>query len=153
MTDPTFGPGASGYGKRFAASYADQASARFFKDFAYPSLFSEDPRYYRVAHGSTGRRLLHPIEHALVAHTDHGNVMFNFTEWLGTASSIALSNTYHPGNRRGFAPAASTFGFSLANDIGFDELREFWPEIARKFRLPFRAETAPNAPLPRLETR
>jgi hypothetical protein len=143
-TDPTFGQGMSGYGKRFGASYADQASARFFKDFLYPSIFSEDPRYYRLGEGSTRNRLFHPIEHALVAHTDHGNRMFNFSEWLGTASAIALSNTYHPGNARGFAPAARTFGYSFGNDIGFDELREFWPEIARKFKLPFRSETPPN---------
>jgi hypothetical protein len=152
-TDPTFGPGVSGYGKRFGASYADQASVRFFKDFAYPSIFSEDPRYYRLAHGSTRRRLLHPIEHALVAHTDHGNPMFNFSEWLGTASTIALSNTYHPGNKRGFAPAAEAFGISFGNDIGFDELREFWPEIAHKFKLPFRSETLPNDSGPTPETR
>jgi hypothetical protein len=143
-TDPTFGQGMSGYGKRFGASYADQASVRFFKDFAYPSIFSEDPRYYRLAHGSRRSRFLHPIEHAIVAHTDHGNPMFNFSEWLGTASTIALSNTYHPGNKRGFAPAAEAFGLSFGNDIGFDELREFWPEIAHKFKLPFRAEALAN---------
>jgi hypothetical protein len=152
-TDPTFGQGMSGYGKRFAASYADQASVRFFKDFAYPSIFSEDPRYYRLGRGSRRSRLLHPIEHALVAHTDHGNLMFNFSEWLGTASTVALSNTYHPGNARGFAPAASAFGFSFGNDIGFDELREFWPEIARKLKLPFRAETLPNDSEPTSETK
>jgi hypothetical protein len=152
-TDPTFGQGMSGYGKRFGASYADEASGRFFKDFAYPSIFSEDPRYYRLAHGSTRSRILHPIEHVLVAHTDHGNSMFNFSEWLGTASAIALSNTYHPGNKRGFAPAATAFGISLGTDIGFDELREFWPEIAHKFKLPFRSEIVPNDSEPTPETK
>jgi hypothetical protein len=63
--DPTFGQGAGGYGKRFAANFADQASSRFFKDFAYPSIFSKDPRYYRLAHGTVGRRLLHAVGHAL----------------------------------------------------------------------------------------
>ena len=45
--DPSFGQGASGYGKRFGANFTDQASFLFFKDFAYPAIFSEDPRYYR----------------------------------------------------------------------------------------------------------
>jgi hypothetical protein len=27
--------------------------------------------------------------------------------------------------------------------MGFDVLREFWPEISRKFRLPFRGESEP----------
>jgi hypothetical protein len=152
-TDPSFGSGMAGYGKRFGASYADEASGRFFKDFAYPSLFSEDPRYYRLAHGRTLTRILHPIEHVVVAHTDHGNTMFNFSEWLGTASAIALSNTYHPGNRRGFSPAAQAFGISLGTDIGFDELREFWPEIAHKFKLPFRSEALPPDSAPSSETK
>jgi len=142
--DPTFGQGTAGYGKRFGASFADQASFRFFKDFAYPWVFHEDPRYYRLIHGSSGRRLWHAIEHAFVARRDDGNRMPNVSEWLGTTSAVALSNMYHPGNERGFAPAAQQVGYNIAEDIGFDVLREFWPEIARKFRLPFRLEPIPD---------
>jgi hypothetical protein len=63
--------------------------------------------------------------------------MFNYSEWLGTASAVALSNAYHPGNQRGFAPAARLAGYSILTDMGYDTLREFWPEISRKFKLPF----------------
>ncbi len=142
-TDPSYGQGAEGYGKRFGAGYAGQATSRFFKDFAYPTIFSEDPRYYRLAHGSARRRLLHAMEHAVVAHRDNGKYMFNFSEWLGTASAVVLSNTYHPDNERGFSPAAQRVGYSVLQDMGFDVLREFWPEISRKFRLPFRGESEP----------
>jgi len=142
--DPTFGQGAAGYGKRFGASFADQTSFRFFKDFAYPFVFDEDPRYYRLIHGSSGTRLWHAIEHAFVARRDNGNRMPNVSEWLGTTSAVALSNMYHPGNERGFTPAAQQVGYNIAEDIGFDVLREFWPEIARKFRLPFRVEPIPD---------
>ena len=138
--DAPFGQGAAGYGKRFGAAYADQASFRFFKDFAYPSLFGEDPRYYRLGHGSGGKRFLHAIDHAFVAHRDNGNRMFNFSEWLGTASAVSLSNVYHPGNERGFVPSAEKVGINVGSDMGFDVLREFWPEISRKFKLPFRPE-------------
>lgn len=140
--DPSFGQGAAGYGKRFGASFADQASFKFFRDFAYPSIFSEDPRYYRLGRGNGGRRLLHAVGHAFLAYRDNGNRMFNFSEWLGTASVVTLSNVYHPDNQPGFAPAARQVGYSIVEDIGFDVLREFWPETARKFRLPFRAEAA-----------
>jgi hypothetical protein len=139
-TDPSYGQGAEGYGRRYGAEFAGQASSRFFKDFAYPWIFSEDPRYYRLAHGKAGRRLLHAVEHAVVAHRDDGTRMFNFSEWLGTTSTVVLSNTYHPDNRRGFAPAAERVGYSVLQDMGFDVLREFWPEISRKFKLPFRGQ-------------
>ena len=143
-SDRAFGQGAAGYGKRFGAEFADQTSSGFFKDFAFPSLFSEDPRYYRLLHGSTERRAFHAMEHAFVAHRDNGKHMFNFSEWLGTTSAVAVSNLYHPGNRRGFGPAAQRVGFSVLTDAGFDLLREFWPEISRKFKLPFRGQETAN---------
>jgi hypothetical protein len=149
-TDPTFGQGAAGYGKRFGATFAGQASGGFFKDFAYPTLFSQDPRYYRLQHASGGRRLLHALEHVFVAHRENGTHTFNASEWFGTASAVVLSNMYHPGNQRGFAPAARRVGYSLLQDAGFDVLREFWPDIARKLRLPFSGQQEPvnQAPAP-----
>lgn len=142
--DPSFGQGAAGYGKRFGADFADQAQSQFFKDFTYPSIFSEDPRYYRLAHGAARKRFLHAVEHSVVAHRESGTLMPNYSEWLGTASAVALSNVYHPGNQRGFAPAASRVGYAVATDVGFDVLREFWPEVARKFHLPFRDQHEPK---------
>ena len=143
--DGRFGQGAAGYGKRFGASFADQATFRFFKDFAYPAIFFEDPRYYRLIEGTGKQRFLHAIEHVVVARRDNGNRMFNFSEWLGTVSAISLSNVYHPGNERGFAPTAEGLGISLLNDMGYDLLREFWPEISHKFKLPFRSEPVAGA--------
>jgi hypothetical protein len=140
-SDPSFGQGAAGYGRRFAAEYMDQASSSFFKDFAYPWMFSEDPRYYRLARGSFRRRLFHAMAHAVVAHRDDGTRMFNFSEWLGTATTVALANTYHPDNERGLSPAGQRVAMGIAQDIGFDVLREFWPEISKKLKLPFRGQS------------
>ena len=152
-SDPSYGQGAEGYGRRFGAEFAGQASSRFFKDFAYPWIFSEDPRYYRLAHGRPRTRLLHALEHAVVAHRDNGKRMFNFSEWLGTATTVVLSNTYHPDAQRGFSAAAQRVTFSILQDAGFDVLREFWPEISRKFKLPFRGEPDPASPDPNAATK
>jgi hypothetical protein len=141
--DHSFGQGVPGYAKRFGASFTDQASSKFFTEFAYPAIFSEDPRYYRLGNGGAGKRFLHAVTHAVIAHRDNGKRMFNFSEWLGTTSAVVLSNTYHPDNERGFAPAAQAVASSVIQDVGFDVLREFWPEISRKFRLPFRDESDP----------
>lgn len=136
--DPSFGQGGLGYTKRFGANFTGQTVSRFFGDFLYPTVFSEDPRYYRMAQGSTRARLLHAMSHTVVAHRDNGKLMFNYTEWLATSSSLALNNLYHPGNQPGVAAAARNGAFNVLQDMGFDVLREFWPEIARKFNLPFR---------------
>ena len=136
--DPSFGQGGSGYVRRLGANFAGQTASRFFGDFLYPTIFTEDPRYYRMAHGSIRSRLFHAMSHTVVAHHDDGSLIFNYTEWLATGSSVALNNLYHPGNRPGVAAAARSGGFILLQDMGFDVLREFWPEIARKLKMPFR---------------
>ena len=53
---------------------------------------------------------------------------------------VALSNTYHPDSRRGFAPGAQRVAYIAVENMGFDILREFWPEIAHKLKLPFRGQ-------------
>ena len=103
--DPTFGQGAEGYGKRFGADFAGQTTWRFFTDFAYPTIFSEDPRYYRLIHGTGRQRFFHAVEHTFVAQRDSGKHMFNVSQWLGTATAVALNDAYHPGNQRGLTPA------------------------------------------------
>ncbi len=144
--DPTFGQGAEGYAKRFGADLASSVSSKFFKDFAYPALFREDPRYYRLGRGSSGKRLLHAAGHLFVAHRENGTRMFNYSEWLGSVSSAALSNVYHPGNSRGAANVAKMTAYNFAFDVGFDVLREFWPEISRKLKLPLRGEVLRTRP-------
>jgi hypothetical protein len=145
--DHSFGQGAAGYGKRYGAALTDQVSDGFFNTFLYPTVFREDPRYYRQLEGSTRMRMGHAISHVFVAQNDSGRKMVNFSEWFGRSSSVALSNLYHPGNRRGFEPSAVRVSLGVGSDIGFDVLREFWPEIVRKLKLPFRQrDYAPVAP-------
>jgi len=144
--DPAFGQGFGGYTRRFGANLADRTSSRFFKDFAYPTIFFEDPRYYRLGQGGTRHRLLHATEHLFVAHSPNGTRMFNYSEWLGTGSSVVLNNLYHPGNERGAGAMARRTGYRFAWDIGFDILREFWPDIAHKAKLPFRGAAKPDIP-------
>jgi len=139
-SEPSFGQGAAGYGRRFGANFADLASGSFFGDFVYPTIFAEDPRYYRLAHGGGRRRLLHALGHVFIANRENGTHMVNASHWFASASAVALSNTYHPDNQRGFAPAAQRVAYAAGENMGFDVLREFWPEIARKFKLPFRGE-------------
>jgi hypothetical protein len=142
--DPTFGQGAEGYGRRFGAAFADQVSGQFFGTFFYPTLLHEDPRYFRLGYGSKKKRLFHAINHTFVTHTDSGGHTFNFSEWLGQSSTTALGNLYHPGNHRGFQPAARGVAYSVGTDMGFDVLREFWPEVTKRLRLPFVVHTNPG---------
>lgn len=155
--DPSFGQGTRGYLRRYDAALVGNVSGEFFNTFLYPAIFHQDPRYYRLGQGPVHHRLAHAMRHIFVAHSDNGNLMFNFSEWMGTASSKALSNLYHPGNERGFGTTAQRAGMSITSDMAYDVLKEFWPEISRKCRLPFKrhdevvsvpATTAPVASAP-----
>src|SRR5258708_5142351 len=88
--DPSFGQGGEGYAKRLGAGYTDEVQFRFFKEFAYPTIFSEDPRYYRMGQGPVRRRFLHAVMHSVVADNDHSRPMFNVFEALGAINAGTL---------------------------------------------------------------
>jgi hypothetical protein len=138
--DPSFGQGAAAFGKRYSVAVADNIQSDFFGIFLFPSIFHQDPRYFRLGEGTVKMRMEHALAHRFVARSDSGHPMFNYSEWLGTASAKALGNLYHPGNPRGFGPTAGRVGLSIGNGIAWDVVREFWPELAHKFRLPFRTD-------------
>jgi hypothetical protein len=138
--DARFGQGAAGYSRRYSAAVGGSVTGDFFRTFLYPSLFHQDPRYYRVGEGTVRERAAHALAHRFVVRNNSGRLTLNYSEWLGKASSRAMNNLYHPGAPRGFAPAARSVGMSVAHDAAWDVLREFWPEIAHKLRLPFRID-------------
>ena len=135
--DKEWGQGAEGYGMRYGAAMLDRVSRNFFNKFFYPTVFHQDPRYYRRGYGSAGRRLRRAFMHTFVARSDDGNPTPNLSLWAGTVSTKALANLYHPGNSRGFGPTATRVGESLGVSMGFDVLKEFWPETVRALHLPF----------------
>jgi hypothetical protein len=143
--DKEWGQGAEGYGKRYAAAFTDRASRNFFGRFFYPTIFRQDPRYFRDGQGSAKGRFGHAMAHTFVARSDSGGSMPNLSLWAGTTSSVALANLYHPDRDRGFSPAAERVGTRLGVNMGMDILKEFWPEIVRTFRLPFRERELASA--------
>jgi hypothetical protein len=143
--DPSYRQGLAGYARRLAAGAADNATDDFFGIFLYPTLFHQDPRYYRVGHGTVQGRLGHALAHNFVTTSDSGKRVFNLSEWCTTVTGMVVTNLYHPDAPRGFGPSARRVGFSVANDMGWDVLREFWPEISHKFKLPFRTHDEDQA--------
>lgn len=120
-----YGQGAEGYGKRFAAKFADGRSSDFFTHAIFPSLLHQDPRYYYQGTGSVKSRVLHAIGSAFFTRTNSGLTAPNYSFLLGDLSSGALSNLYYPKANRGvglvFTNAAVGLGGRMAGNI----LREF----------------------------
>ena len=135
--EPKLGQGIEGYAKRYGLATTDQFSKGFFTTFLYPSIFNEDPRSYRMGKGPVRNRLIHAMSHIFVANRNSGAETFNFSEWFGLTSSVALRNLYHPDRLRGFQPAARRVEAGLVSDMGTDIFREFSPGISRKLKIPF----------------
>ena len=128
---PSFGQGAKGFGHRLVTNYADQAMGNMFTEGVFPVLLHEDPRYFRRGTGSIPSRALYALTRVIVTHKDAGGMRFNYSEWLGNASAVAISNAYYPDSR-----AISDNGTKLLMQVGTDAvsqvLKEFWPDIKRK---------------------
>jgi hypothetical protein len=148
-SEPGYGQGAAGYGKRFGAAFADGTIENYLTGAILPSLLRQDPRYFQSGHGTFWRRTWYAMSRNLVTRTDSGGEQFNYSEVVGGALSAVIStNTYHPKSRLVTTTTPGVLRFipsdrTLTNtakvwgtQYGYDTLtlvvKEFWPDIRRK---------------------
>ena len=98
-TNPTFGQGLKGYGKRYALAFADNTIENFMAGAIFPSALRQDPRYYQLGKGSFLHRVGYAALRVVITRSDSGKTQFNFSEFLGSGTAAAISNAYHPGPR------------------------------------------------------
>jgi hypothetical protein len=151
-SEPGYGQGAEGYGKRFASAFADGTIENFMVGSVFPSILHQDPRYYQLGKGSFLHRTGYAMSRSFVTKSDSGHAQFNFSEILGGMVSAAVStNTYHPKSFTTvhysatgmptyvFTPSDRTLGNTSkvwGTQLGYDTLtlvvKEFWPDVHRK---------------------
>ena len=128
-----YGQGAAGYGKRFAASFGDNAIENFMTGAILPSLLKQDPRYYQLGEGGFAHRTGYAVSRIFVTRSDSGHTQFNFSEIVGSAMSAAISTySYHPSEDRNLGNAGSVWGTQVGWDTVTTVVKEFWPDIHRK---------------------
>jgi hypothetical protein len=130
--NPSFGQGAAGYGQYLAAAYGDLAIGDYMTEGVFPSLFHQDPRYFRRGEGGGWSRLRYACSQIFLTHGDSGKTQFNFSEIIGNSTAVAISNAYYVDNRTA-GDAVAKLGTQLGVDMASNVLKEFWPEIQRKF--------------------
>jgi len=140
---PSFGQESSGYLRYLGTTYGNMAIGNFMREAIYPSLLHQDPRYFRRGAGSGWSRMGYAVSQILRTHTDSGGSMFNFSEVLGSATAAAISDAYYPG-RRTVGNAASKMGIQLVVGTAGNILKEFWPDLSRKFIRKGHAARAPG---------
>ncbi len=131
-SDRSFGQGAAGFGRYFGTSYADFVIGDYMTEAIFPSLLRQDPRYFRKSNGSGLTRLGYAVSQIFVTHKDSGGAQFNYSEVLGNSAAVAISNAYYPDGRSA-SDSSSRLAMQLGVDAASNVLKEFWPDIARKF--------------------
>lgn len=143
-----YGQGWGGYGKRFAASFADGTIENYMTSAILPTILRQDPRFYQLGKGGFMHRTFYAASRNFVTRGDSGKTEFNYSEVVGGALAAAISTySYHPKSRfvstptnphlfipsdRTLKNTASVWGTQLGYDTITIVVKEFWPDIHRK---------------------
>jgi hypothetical protein len=129
---PEYRQGVEGYAKYLGASYADSFDGTILGNALFPSLFHEDPRYFRKGTGTFGHRLLYAVGSTVRARSDSGKWVPNYGNLLGNLAAGGIANLYYPEEDRG---AELTFerALTVSAEGAFGGIfYEFWPDVSRK---------------------
>jgi hypothetical protein len=127
-----FGQGVKGYSQRLGGAVADQLIGNMLTESLMPTLFREDPRYFRRGHGGIWSRTGYAASRVLVARNDRGNWTFNAAEVGGNAIASVIGNAYYPGERK-LGDNFQRFYTQMATDAFAQVLKEFWPDVKQKY--------------------
>jgi len=127
-----FGQGGAGFGRYYGAAYGDLLIGDYMTEAVFPTLLHQDPRYFRRGEGSTRSRLAYAVGQIFWTHRDSGGTQFNYSEVFGNSAAVAISTAYYRNNRDA-GDAVSKLGMQLGVDMAANVLKEFWPDVLRKF--------------------
>ena len=128
----SFGQGAAGFGKYFGASFADFAIGNYMTEAVYPALLHQDPRYFRRGTGTGWSRFGYAVRQIWWTRSDSGSQQLNYSELIGNSTAVAISNAYYRDDRTA-SHAVSQLSLQIGVDMASNVLKEFWPDVARKF--------------------
>ena len=130
-----YGQGVEGYAKRFGANYVDTADGNFWGNAVLPIVMHEDPRYFRLGHGSFTHRFLYGMSTTIWCKRDDGTEGPNYANVMGNFIAGGISNLYYPAEDRGLEQTVQSALTVTAEGIIGAELIEFWPDIAHHYHV------------------
>jgi hypothetical protein len=128
---PAYGQGTAGYSKRYASAMADNIGGSFATT-AFLVALHQDPRYFRLGHGSVLRRATYSATAGFVCKSDSGRRQVNWSNVLGTFVSSGISNAYYPRANRGLGLTLNRATVSLLWGFTGGLTDEFGPDVSRR---------------------
>ena len=131
---PELGQGMAGYGRRYVRTLATNIIGNMMAEGVMPALLHDDPRYFRMgkSYGSVGKRIWYSATRVIVNRRDSGKWSFNTSEWLGNAVAVGIQNSYYTVGRT-WSSNLINLGLQVGVDASSNVLKEFWPDLKRKF--------------------
>ena len=146
-SNPGYYQGLKGFGRRYGANYGDNFDGNFWGNAVLPSLLHQDPRYFRLGHGSIVHRALYSISTSLRTRGDDGKWQPAYSNLLGNLIGGSISNLYYPDGDRGLYPTLRrSLSVTYQGTLG-GLLQEFYPDAIQKYKN-HRARKAAAAILP-----
>jgi hypothetical protein len=131
--DTGFGWGPAGYGKRVGAAYLDAFDGTIIGNGILPAVFHQDPRYFRLGHGTTTHRLFYAMATTVICKSDRSRKWEpNYSNVGGNIIAGALSNLYYPSSNSGVGQTIANGLTVTAEGTVGGVFNEFWPDICRK---------------------
>lgn len=122
---PHYGRTGGAMAERFGSYAGSIATSAFFGDAVFPSLFHQDPRYFRKVRGSIPSRVWYAVESEFVTRGDSGTMQVNLSGMMGFGVSTALSNAWYPRHSITLMDTLSRFGIKLGISATINLIREF----------------------------
>ena len=124
---PDYGQGGKAYAQRVGAEAAGMATGSFFSNTLFPTVFHQDPRYFRKGTGSVKSRVWYAVSRTFITRQDSGKPSFNYSQIGGIAASTALTNLYYPTANRTAGSNASGFAIGIGTVAIWNVVAEFAP--------------------------
>ncbi|HVV44844.1 MAG TPA: carboxypeptidase-like regulatory domain-containing protein [Bryobacteraceae bacterium] len=122
---PGYGTGFSGFGKRFAAQYANDFTSRMIGSAVLPSLFRQDPRYFYKGTGTVRSRAIYAIKSAFICRGDNGKNQFDYSHIGGDFAAGWIANLYYPEKNEEATLVLTNGLIEIGGMAGTNLIREF----------------------------
>ncbi|HXY25844.1 MAG TPA: hypothetical protein VEI73_14405 [Candidatus Acidoferrum sp.] len=142
---PHFGQGWGAFGERFLAEEGDQMTGSMLIYGVLPTVLHQDPRYLRRGRGSALSRIYYAASRVLIARTDEGTSTFNSPQVFGQLGQAAISLSYYPRQDHSMKGLFQGWGVNQLYNIGWNQLKEFTPDLGAFIRRHHRKKNAPDS--------
>jgi len=131
-TPKEWGGGAQAYGERVGSAFAQHVVESTIQ-YGLSAALHEDNRYFVSQQAGFLRRTNYAVKSTFLARHNDGKRGFSFSRVGGSAGGAFISRVWQPRSTTSAGDGAVSLGLNMGAAVGFNVVREFLPDIKRRF--------------------